>query len=137
VKTSVAYESPSSTRTRKFALRPAPNSSSKVLDDRASEALNALGDRLAASIEALEQAIGVINEASYSDPRWDDRARARLLLGRVLTEIAKVNVELSRPLPVFRADVGTYRPTVRPRYRRDPEIADIRTAVPAALVVEA
>jgi len=103
-----------------------------MLDDRASEALNVLGDRLAASIESLEQAVGIINEASYSDPRWDDRARARLLLGRVLTEIAEVNVQLSRPLPVFRPNLTGLRPIVR---RRDPEIqgvADIRAAsVPA------
>ena len=103
-----------------------------MLDDRAAAALNACGDRLASSIEALEQAIEIINVASYADPRWDDRSRARRLLGLVLTEIAEVNLELSRPLPTFRADVGTYRPTVRPRYR-DTDVEGVEDLKPATV----
>jgi len=103
--------------TLKSVPRLASNSSSKILDDRASEALNALGDRLAASIETLEQAIGIINIASYSDPRWDSRARARRLLCQVLTVVAQLNVELALPLPAFRPDSTGPRPVVRRRLR--------------------
>jgi hypothetical protein len=118
--------------TLKLASRPASSSGTKLLDDAAAESLNALGDRLAASIGALEQAVGIINEASYSDRRWDDRARARLLLSRVLTDVAQVNVELARPLPSFRSDVGTYRPTVRSRYR-DTGVEGVADLKPSSL----
>jgi hypothetical protein len=116
--TLIVHRSPTRS-TLKSVPRLSSTSGTKLLDDAAAESLNALGDRLAASIGALEQAVGIINEASYSDRRWDDRARARLLLSRVLTDVAQVNVELARPLPSFRSDVGTYRPTVRSRYRGD------------------
>lgn len=127
----VAYDAARSTQK---SPRPAAQSS-KLLDDVAAASLNALGDRLVAGIEALKQAIEIINVASYADPRWNDRALARRLFGQVLTDVAQVNVELSRPLPVFRAGAGTCRPTVRPRFR-DPEIEDVQTAsLPATMEV--
>jgi hypothetical protein len=114
--------------TLKLASRHASTSGTKLLDDRASEALNALGDRLADSIGDLERAIEVINAASYSDRRWDDRARARLLLSLVLTAVAQVNVELARPLPSFRAGSTGPRLFVS-RPRADVDVADFQ-AVP-------
>jgi len=53
-------------------------------------------------------------------------------IARIPLDVAQVNVELSRPLPSFRADVGTYRPTVRPRYR-DTGVEGVADLKPSSL----
>jgi hypothetical protein len=106
-----------------------------MLDDAASESLNALADRVAEDLGLLREAIDRINEGTYSEISRNRRRAKKLLVG-AWNDIAGVVRALSEPVPAYRVGVGNPMPCPRGRQVVDEVVADFQPAsLPAPLEV--
>jgi len=120
---------------RRPAAQSRPKSKPHLMDDTAAREVHIrIGDRLADAYDTIHAAIGAVNRSTY-EPGPRDRKEARALVLKAWSELAVAARLLAEAAPRFHQNATGPRPIVR---RRDPEIADIRTAaLPAALAVEA